>query len=138
MTPAPDYDKQLVWLIEEGVHEDLLDPKYSEPEFLRERGQKVMDIMKRWAADKDAEAFFLEAQGRHAPYGWVLPPKNLAENEQLAAREWFREVDVDGDAVKIPGAPYQFSETPWQAGIYETKARPLATVLSDIGWEDAS
>ncbi|MEM7080647.1 MAG: CoA transferase [Pseudomonadota bacterium] len=34
VTPTPNFDRQLVWLIEEGVHDDLIDPKYSEPENL--------------------------------------------------------------------------------------------------------
>ena len=32
VTPAPDFDTQFNVPIEEGVHEDLIDPKYQEPE----------------------------------------------------------------------------------------------------------
>ena len=32
VTPTPDFDAQLAWLIEEGVQDDLIDPKYQELE----------------------------------------------------------------------------------------------------------
>ena len=35
VTPTPDFDKQLTWMIEEDIHDDLIDPKYLEPENLR-------------------------------------------------------------------------------------------------------
>lgn len=138
MTPTPDFDNQLVWLIEEGVAENLLDPKYQEPEFLRERTHKTMDIMKRWALTKEAEPFFHEAQARHSPYGWVIPIGKMVENQQLEARMWFREYEVDGKTIKGPGAPYVFSQTPWRTGTYDTTPGAIDEILSDIGWGEPS
>ncbi len=137
VTPTPDFDRQLAWLIEEGVQEDLIDPKYDLPEHLVERIMKTMDILKRWVATKEAEPLFLEAQARHSPYGWVIPLAQMAENEQLRARDWFTQVATETESVKGPGAPYHFSQTPWALGDYG-EAHPISDVMEDIGWEVAS
>ena len=73
VTPTPSFDAQLAWLIEEGVHDDLIDPKYAEPENLPLLVQRTMEIMHDWVATKDVETLFQEAQSRHSPYGWVIP-----------------------------------------------------------------
>ena len=138
VTPAPDFDRQLVWLIEEDVAEDLIDPKYNEPEHLAERIAKTMDIMRRWVATKSAESLFFEAQSRHAPYGWVIPFARLPENPQLEARQWFEQYHVGDSEVRGPGTPYVFSKTPWSVNPVGAKAAPVADVLAEIGWESQS
>ena len=60
ITPTPDFDNQLMWLIEEGVQEDLIDPKYLEPENLRLRVDRSMEILRKWALTKEAEPLFLK------------------------------------------------------------------------------
>ncbi len=51
-------------------------------------------------------------------FGWapVSTPKDLVENEQLAARNYFVEVEHPelGTSITYPGAPYKIGETPWQ------------------------
>jgi len=136
VTPTPDFDKQLVWLIEEGVHEDLIDPKYSEPENLRLRIDRTMDILRRWVATKDAEALFYEAQSRHSPYGWVLPIERVADNPQLEARGWYQPYRVGAAEETSPGAPYQFSEADWVLHDHRGPGSDTADVLADIGWEN--
>jgi benzylsuccinate CoA-transferase BbsE subunit len=135
VTPAPDWENQLMWLIEEGVHEDLIDPKYLEPENLRLRVERTMDILARWVATKDAETLFFEAQRRHAPYGWVLPIENVADNPQLEARDWFVPYRAGAGELKSPGAPYHFSATPWRLGDYEPIAADSDTVKDALGWQ---
>ena len=138
VTPAPDFDNQLAWLIEEDVHEDLLDEKYAEPENLRERILRTMDIMRRWVAGKESEDLFFEAQSRHAPYGWVLPPTKLVENPQLLARNWFQTYDIDGHKVSGPGMPYHFSATPWQLAPYASKGQGLDELLEALDWQNVT
>ena len=137
-TPAPDFDNQLMWLIEEDVHEDLIDPKYMEPENLRLRTHRVMDIMGRWIADKDVEALFHEAQARHSPYGWVLPIEKVAENPQLAARDWYVPYQIDQHTITSPGAPYHFSKTPWQLKPYKAEARAITEAAQQLNWKPRS
>lgn len=134
VTPTPDFDRQLAWLIEEGVGFELLDPKYSEIEHAKERVQLTMTTLRDWVATKEAESLFHEAQSRHCPYGWVIPLSRLKDNEQLEARQWFTDVEINGETVRGPGAPYYFSETPWRSINYTR----VTDVMADIGWEQES
>ena len=138
LTPAPDFDTQLMWLIEEGVQEDLIDPMYQEPENLRLRVERSMQIMRAWAAGKDARELFLQAQERHCPYGWVLPLEAVAENPQLAARKWYRELTINGQTITAPGVAYHFSDTEGEVELplrpHATAASNAAAILSDLGW----
>lgn len=136
VTPAPDFEAQIFWLVEQDAQKDLIDPKYLEPENLPLMVQRLMEVLHGWVATKDAEALFEEAQERHAPYGWVLPVDKLASNPQLDARDWWVDYELDNGAIQGPGAPYQFSSTPWrikakEAAVPQTAA---ARLLADIGW----
>ncbi len=132
VTPAPDVEAQLLWLIEEDVHQDLLDPKYAEPANRPLLIARVMQILRGWVATKDAEALFFEAQARHAPYGWVLPIERLADNPQLTARDWWVPLQLDGRTVNAPGAPYRFSATPAQPR--DAVHVDAEALLSELGW----
>jgi benzylsuccinate CoA-transferase BbsE subunit/naphthyl-2-methylsuccinate CoA transferase subunit len=133
VTPMPDFDAQLAWLVEDGAHQDLLDDRYSQPENLPLYIARMMQVMREWVADKDPEALFHEAQARHSPYGWVLPLERLADNPQLAARAWWTQYAVGDRTVNGPGAPYRFSATPWQHRDGETLAPDR--VFEALGWE---
>ena len=116
VTPTPNIDNQLVWLIEKEAQEDLLDPKYQEPGNRRAFIRRLMEVLRSWVATRNVEELFFEAQERHSPYGWVLPLDKVAENPQLEARGWWQPYALDGGApVRGPGAPYRFDATPWRA-----------------------
>lgn len=138
-TPMPDFDAQLAWLVEEDAQQDLLDEKYHDPANLPMYIGRLMQVMREWVANQDPEALFLRAQERHAPYGWVLPIERLAENPQLQARNWFVPFRVGDQTVSGPGAPYRFSETPWQyrAPVESASATVNQDLLAEIGWEAA-
>ena len=133
VTPTPDFDAQLAWLIEEDAHEDLIDPKYMEPENLLLRIARTMELLEKWVAGKEVEPLFFEAQARHMPYGWVLPVEKIADNPQLHAREWYADYEVGGQTVRGTGAPYRFSSTPWHMA-----GSRRAAALADIGWTPRS
>jgi crotonobetainyl-CoA:carnitine CoA-transferase CaiB-like acyl-CoA transferase len=138
ITPAPKVLDQLFWLAEDGAQEDLLDAKYTEPENRELFIERGMQVLRKWAATKEAEALFLEAQRRHSAYGLVMPLDRVAQNPHLSARQWWTEYrSGDGRCVRGPGAPYRFSETPWR--ITQTAGHAgadAASVLAEIGWED--
>lgn len=138
VTPTPDFDAQLSWLIEEDAHGDLLDEKYADPENLLETVRRLMELMYKWVATQDVEEFFFKAQSRHSPYGWVLPIEKVAGNPQLQARDWWVDYKTGGQVVAGPGAPYRFGETPWSIGSYGGHGADNQSVLADIGWEDKS
>ena len=115
VTPTPNLDNQLVWLVEQEAQQDLLDPKYQEPANRRTYIDRFMQTLRDWVATRDVEQLFFEAQERHSPYGWVLPVDKVAENPQLEARGWWQTYHLGDVAVRGSGAPYRFSDTPWQA-----------------------
>jgi crotonobetainyl-CoA:carnitine CoA-transferase CaiB-like acyl-CoA transferase len=134
VTPTPDWDSQLMWLIEEDAHEDLIDPKYTDPDNALQRIERTMDILQRWVADKDVESLFFEAQQRHSPYGWVLPIEKLAENPQLQARNWFIPYAIGETRTQGTGAPFHFSRTPWDIHGYEPVDGDSADLMTTVGW----
>ena len=114
VTPTPNFDNQLVWLIEQQAHQDLLDPQYQAPGKRRALIGRLMEVLRGWVATREVEGLFFEAQGRHAPYGWVLPVGKVAENPQLEARRWWTRYPAGGQTAGGPGPPYRFSDTPWR------------------------
>ncbi len=114
VTPTPSFDNQLVWLIENDAQQDLLDPKYQEPEHRRDYIRRIMQVLRDWVGTREVEEIFFDAQAHHAPYGWVLSVDKVAKNPQLAARDWWAAYAVDGRQVEGTGAPYRFSATPWR------------------------
>lgn len=135
ITPTPDFDNQLAWLIEEDAHQDLIEPMYMEPENLGLRVMRTMEVLREWVAQKDVQALFHEGQSRHCPYGWVLPIEHVADNPQLDARQWYVPYRVGDTEVRAPGAPYHFSATPWALHAYRGPGADTDEVLADIGWE---
>ena len=135
VTPTPDFDKQLSWMIEEDIHDDLIDPKYLEPENLKLRIDKTMSQLRQWVSKQDAEELFFAAQDRHMPYGWVLPIEKVAENPQLVAREWFTPYQIASHRPLSTGAPYHFSDTPWELKDYKLMGDDQDEILKEIGWE---
>jgi crotonobetainyl-CoA:carnitine CoA-transferase CaiB-like acyl-CoA transferase len=137
-TPLPDFDAQLAWLVEADAHQDLLDERYQGPANLPLYIGRMIEVMRDWVATQDVEALFYEGQARHSPYGWVLPVERLADNPQLAARDWWTDYRVGDATVRGPGAPYVFSDTAWRCGDAETVVLDAAgtqTVLGELGWE---
>jgi crotonobetainyl-CoA:carnitine CoA-transferase CaiB-like acyl-CoA transferase len=137
VTPTPRFDMQLAWLAQEECHEDLLDEKYQGAENIVALIHRTMDIMTRWAATKEVEPFFFEAQERHCPYGWVLSIDRVAANPQLEARRWWTDYVLGDRTVRGPGAPYQFADTPWEIRRPQAPAgADSEAVLAEIGWDD--
>ena len=136
VTPTPNIDAQLAWLIEVGEFEDLIEPKYQDPANQSQFMVCLMEVLRSFVGSKDVEALFLEAQSRHAPYGWVLPIEKVGENPQLEARDWWRSYSIGKHEVKGPGTPYRFSETPWQMKPYVDSDVDAEHVLQDLGWDD--
>ena len=137
VTPTPRPDAQVAWLAEEGAQQDLLDPKWQEPENLFPMLEAIMNAMREWVATKQVEEFFFAAQERHSPYGWVLALDRVATNPQLEARDWWAEYRLGGEAVRGPGAPYRLSGTPWREPRPQTgPGSDTAAVLAEIGWDE--
>ena len=74
----------------------------------------VNELIAAFFADKTARQAYEEGQNRRLLIGIVSTPKDLAENTQLRARDWFVQLPEApaGEPVEFPGPPYRLSETP--------------------------
>ena len=135
VTPTPNFDAQLAWLIDEGVFQDLLDAKYEEPGQRRAYIQRVMTVLREWVANEDTEELFFKAQTRHSPYGWVQRVEEVAHNPQLEARSWWQPTKIGERVVKGPGAPFQLKKTPAHVAEAEWLQSDGETVLDAVGWK---
>ena len=123
----------LDWMNREGLAEDLNEePNLSmlqglnlrfltglvqEPEKLAERVKvlgHIYGVFTRFCASMSKWALYEGAQKQRLMIGIVSTPEDLAKNPQLAARDWYRDVEHDhlSATVRYAGPPYRLSETP--------------------------
>ena len=137
VTPTPNLDAQLAWLVEEGAFEDLLDPKYEEPGARREYLERFMQVIRDWVRQQDTETLFYEAQERHVPYGWVQSIEDVAQNPQLESRQWWEESTIHGSKVTAPGLPFRLLGTPGRVADSEWIPAAAEDIVGVLGWEES-
>ena len=104
---------------------DLLElmgnPDWAESELFKDqfaRGENwdgLELLLNEWLSEQPKQAFFHAAQAKRCPVGPVNRMDEVLNCEHLADRDFFVKADIPGTGdVKIPSAPYKFSETPWQ------------------------
>jgi benzylsuccinate CoA-transferase BbsE subunit len=125
----------LDWMKEEGKAEDLVDPSWlevltsmnmrtltamaSQPELIAEmkpRFDHINEVLSRFFAGHDKTYLYEEGQKRRLLVGPVNSPKDLLENRQLNARDWYTSVmhpELD-EAVVYPGPPFRLPKSPWR------------------------
>jgi len=59
-----------------------------------------------------ASGAYEEGQARRLLIGIVSTPRDLVENPQLRARNWYKILEVQDTKVEFPGVPYRLSKTP--------------------------
>lgn len=128
-----DYPVLVEWMREEGKQEDLDEEPYASvvsqlnmafltqvlgnPEKAQAMVGQLMhinEVTARFFASMTANEAYVGGQNRRLLNGIVSTPRDLAENEQLRARQWFRQLEVDflNASIEFPGPPYRLSETP--------------------------
>jgi crotonobetainyl-CoA:carnitine CoA-transferase CaiB-like acyl-CoA transferase len=80
--------------------------------------QAYMDLIHRlmaeWLASHTKEEIFRACQAQRVPTTPVLTVAEVAQSGHLRARGFFAEVESRHDGrLRLPGAPYRFSATPW-------------------------
>jgi crotonobetainyl-CoA:carnitine CoA-transferase CaiB-like acyl-CoA transferase len=129
------WSELLAWMIEEGAAEDLVEePHRSLAENINMRFitglmldlssavekllnlQHVDEVLRRFFAARNKWYVYEEGQRRRLLIGIVSTPKDLAENRQLAFREFFQGVHHPelNDTLRYPGPPVRMAETPWR------------------------
>ncbi len=74
----------------------------------------VNDVVARFLATMPAKKAYETGQTRRLSLALVSTPKDLAENTQLRARDWFQRLNFEwlNAVLEFPGPPYNMSETP--------------------------
>ncbi len=75
----------------------------------------LKSLLEDWLQDKSVDEVYHGAQSRRVPFAPVSTMGDLLKSEHLNTRGFFAEiVHPKAGNLRYPGAPYQFSATPWQ------------------------
>ncbi len=122
ITPTPQAETLIDWMVEQGVEE--AEPFVGLPvEELLGRAAELMAVMKRFCLTADAGELFAEAQKRHIAFGEVQSVAQVADNPQFAHRGLYGDIpvegdgdgddgDADGSVVRGPWRLVRFTDTP--------------------------
>ena len=89
-------------------NEELLDPLNWGTRFQSE----VLPAFAEWTSTRTKQEVYHACQELRVAASPVNTMKDVAESQQLAARNWFIDMEVAGREIQAPGFPYLLSETP--------------------------
>ena len=70
------------------------------------------------------------------PFGPVMSPRLLQEDEHMKARGFFQEVEQpELGRTRVAGAPFKMSETPLRSGAAPALGENTHEVLLDLGYD---
>jgi benzylsuccinate CoA-transferase BbsE subunit len=111
-----DWTSLVEWVAGDGKAQDLTAPEWQDAEYRAAHAEHLFDVLDDWVKDYNRNELLERAQMLRLPYAIVRSPEALLEDEQLAARGYFVEVDHPelGRKFRYPGAPYLFNGSPWR------------------------
>jgi benzylsuccinate CoA-transferase BbsE subunit len=112
------------WVHEATGNEEILDPMFEGPSSNRLPYRELLDIyISDMTSQLPVDEVYREGQRRHIAFTPVNSATAVTRDAHLAERDYFARVEhpVAGP-LRIPGAPYRHSATPWRA------ARPAPRV----------
>ena len=111
-----DWTSLVEWVAGDGKAKDLVDPEWQDVTYRAVHAEHLFDVLDEWAADYDRTELLDRAQTLRLPFATVRKPEALFDDEQLAARGYFVEVDHPEleRSFRYPGAPYLFNGSPWR------------------------
>lgn len=104
------------WIHEETGNEALRSPLFEGPSSARYEFREMIDAaISEMTTRYTVAELTREGQRRHLAISPVRGGREVAQDEQLAARGFFVDVEqVGGDCLRLPGAPYRHTRTPWR------------------------
>jgi benzylsuccinate CoA-transferase BbsE subunit len=98
------------WMDSMGIAADLTQPEYSELAYRQANFAHVQGLVEVLFLLQDADTAYHEGQRRGLPIGVTNAPEELFDDEHLAARGFFVDVEQDGGGTaRQPGTPFWFS-----------------------------
>ena len=112
-----DWTSLVQWVAGDGKAQDLVGPEWEDVQYRAAHADHLFDVLDQWVADYSRDELLDRAQTLRLPYATVRNPEALLDDEQLAARGYFAEVEHPelGRTFRYPGAPYVFNGSPWRA-----------------------
>jgi benzylsuccinate CoA-transferase BbsE subunit len=109
------------WFQAEGFGTQFDEPRFDDP-MARQPGRgskeaaEISEELGRFIAAHPAEEIYREGQERRQSWGVVRAPDEALADPHWEDRGFWTEVNGEGrdTPVRMPGAPYQFSATPWE------------------------
>lgn len=126
------------WMRDEGLDNvDALEGKHwDDRDFIAsdEAIRIFSSIFGAYAASRSKNEIYERSQHYRVPCAPVNTTSDVLENEQLRFRGFFTEIEVaPGTVAEAPGAPYQFSRTPWTGGVRApTPGEHTSAVLAEL------
>jgi crotonobetainyl-CoA:carnitine CoA-transferase CaiB-like acyl-CoA transferase len=116
---ATTYEPLMEWMGEEAgpLREEPFTTKITmrDPPMTPEEEATFDATLDAFFRKRTREEIVSGAQARRSGWAPVLSPRELVENEHLAARDYWTPVDHgEFGTIVYPGAPYKLSETPWR------------------------
>jgi crotonobetainyl-CoA:carnitine CoA-transferase CaiB-like acyl-CoA transferase len=111
-----DWTSLIEWVKSDGKAADIGGPEYDHILMRLQNAEHLFDVLDEWVKDYGRDELLERAQLLRQPYASVRKPEALLDDEQLAARGFFVEVEHPelGRKIRYPGAPYLFRATPWR------------------------
>jgi len=98
------------WLDSEGMATDLTDDAYNDLEFRQANFAHVQELLEVFFLTRTADAAFHDGQARSLPIGILNAAEDLYQDEHLAQREFFENIDQPGfGGVRYPSPPWRMS-----------------------------
>lgn len=104
------------WLDEAGMVVDLRDERYGDYDRRMKEMPHITEVLAAFCATRPSDELYHGAQRRGMVWGTVRAPDETLEDDHLRARGFFVSVEHPelGQSFEYAGAPYRFSETPWE------------------------
>lgn len=107
------------WLIAEGAAgaRQFTEPRWNDQAFLASDEAKRLfgEVFMPFAGTRDRHTLHEQARARRIPLAPISDASDIVRSPQRAHRGYFVDTeDARGTAVRMPGAPYRLSATPWR------------------------
>ncbi len=79
--------------------------------------EEFLALLRPYLAERTRKEIIADCEALRVPFGAVLEVPDLLADEQLRARRYFDTVDIDGQAVRVPGPLFSILESPADADL---------------------
>lgn len=120
---------------------DLLeDEALQDPQTWNARFAEVFEALSDWAATRTKQEIFHACQELRIAASPINTMEDVANSEQLAARDWFETLEAGGETFKSTGFPYKLMDTPCEQRLpAPTLGQHTKEVLSNgFEWANAA